>query len=148
MEDAGFGGLRTARWSRKKIRGVAKSVCAEFGVPPPTIRFVKMKYSGDCGGGLIRLSTENSRGSSPLVVLHELAHHILDCWVPLDPFEPHGPEFAGVLNDLLSVAGVVPYEGYRDMARKYGVAVLDTKKYTTPRQLYRAVLDRSRRMSV
>jgi hypothetical protein len=147
MEAAGLRGLEQARWSKKYIGTTVTKLASMMGIDAPKVRYVSMAYAGiyDPTGHAIELSTsKKSRGRSPLVVLHEMAHAVLGRWDPLDILDDHGPEFVGIYADLLAVTGLVPYHGFRVMCEHYGVEYLDTSRMHKPSTLHKAVVKRIR----
>lgn len=143
MEDHALNGLRWALWDREQIKVAARGFAEEFGVPEPRIIFTDIgSYAGDYVDGRIRLSTTR-RGRSPLVFMHELAHHVVDTWDPDSRLEGHGPEFAGVYGDILALSGLCPLEGFRAIARQYGVRVLDTSEADSIPKLRKLVYKRT-----
>ena len=142
MENRGLNGLQSCLWSRKDCTFAIRELSTYFKVPTPSVSFMDLgEYAGDYHKGKIRLSTTRG-GRSPLVCLHELTHHIVDVWDEESVLAPHGPEWAGVYGDVLAVAGVVPYEGFRSLSRQYGVYLVDTAKLTTVEELRASVFKR------
>jgi len=134
LEKKGFPGLHNATWSRSTIRSILKSVCQQFELDAPVLVYVnEPKWSGMYERHLesdwcrISLSTATPYGRSPMTIVHELAHHVLDRWDPDSRLTPHGPEFVGIYGDLLAITGLVPYAGFRAMAKAYKVGILDTE---------------------
>lgn len=150
MESAGLSGLLRAVWSRKDLREGLGALCKEFAVPVPFLAFEPMSdCAGKCetvklvGYSRITLSTALPAGRSPLVLVHEVAHHVLDFWDVEYKLAPHGPEFLGIYGDALAACGLVPYEGFRALARQYRVDILDTSLATTATKLRKLIKKRA-----
>lgn len=145
MESHGLPGLNRTKYTRKDTALLLSTLCKEFGVPEPKLRFVPApKWSGLWFPGGIHLSTDKRRsGRSPATLVHEFAHHVMAEWDPLDTLYPHGPEFVGIYGDCLAMAGLIPWNGWQDLCKQYGVECLDTATIRTVAGLKRAVKKRA-----
>jgi hypothetical protein len=150
MEKQGFPGLHRAMWSRPDIRATLRQLCKAFGVDAPHLAWAPSeKWSGlyerviDGDWSRITLSTVGPYGRSPMTIVHEVAHHVLDRWDAESKLAPHGPEFVGIYGDALAMCGLVPYSGFRDTALHFKVQILDTRECSSPAKLRRLVKKRA-----
>lgn len=150
MEKKGLPGLALAKYSRDNHRILLNRLCTEFGLDPPILTF---EARDDCAGlyqscaelkwAKITLSTAYKSGNSPLTLVHEIAHHVVDSWDPEGHLHPHGPEFVGVYGDALAMAGIVPWEGFRAMCARYKVECMDTVLASSPTKLRKLIKKRA-----
>jgi hypothetical protein len=134
MEKRGLPGLHVAKYSRANHRSLLASLSKEFGLRQPTLAFVNARlWAGqyqrchELDWARISLSTNYKSGTSPITLIHEFAHHVVDSWDENCDLYPHGPEFVGVYGDCLAMAGLVPYEGWRALCQRFKVDFLDTR---------------------
>jgi len=156
MEQRGLKGINQAYYKRSQLRKLLAQLSREFDLDPPILHFKRSTaWSGiyqlhrELGYAEIILSTSPDRsGLSPLTLVHEFAHHVIDSWAPSDKLQPHGAEFLGVYGDCCAMAGLVPYEGFRALCKQYKVDFLDTLLANTVPRLRKLVKKREAEASL
>ena len=110
-----------ARSSRQQLIDLAADVCKYYKVDPPSI-CVSRKQCPDNGYYVHQTITLTARrGDNPGVLLHELAHHLVD--EHYDNAEHHGPEFCAIYMHLLDKWAILPNEEFRRLAKKYKLRI-------------------------
>lgn len=145
MEYDGLPGLSRTRYTRADHSLLLTQMSAKFEIEPPTLRWVStVKYSGLWVDDRIELSTHARKsGRSPMTLIHEFSHHVMAQWDDEDILEGHGPEFVGVYGDCLAMAGLIPWHGWQELCKQYGVKCLDTKAIRTISGLRRTIKKRA-----
>lgn len=108
------------------LNEVAKHACKFYHVKPPTLtsyKFNSPDYFADCGDGVIRLNVNSDHSHNIFTLLHELAHHIIQCknFIVHD----HGPEWMSVYATLMAKYKMMPRDCVLLLASRYGVEVGD-----------------------
>lgn len=108
-----WGVSRTPRHLLKKL---AADVCKHYGVDPVRVVVSRkdVKHEGDYEDGLITLYAK--RGDNVGVLMHELAHHIVE--QAYEDVENHGPEFCRAYMNLLDEWAILPKMEFQRLARK------------------------------
>jgi hypothetical protein len=91
----------------------------------PTIRIVRRIKGGHAalyGEDLIELSREGE-GDNPMVLLHEVAHWLVDELYEGKEVQDHGPEFVAILMHLYDKYSLIPHEFFRVLARRHRVKI-------------------------
>lgn len=120
--EAEFNGWwRLVRSSRPTLIGLAASVCKYYRVDQVRVVVSRKRelHDGDYLHGVITLYA--GVGDNPGVLMHELAHHIVD--ELYDDAEHHGPEFMGIYMHLLDKCGFLPNEEFRRLSKKYKLKI-------------------------
>ena len=103
------------------LQTVADHACRKYyKVDPPEIKIVRRK-GAPFGWAIHSTIYLNAlwHGDNMAVLLHELAHHILEDEVDI---EDHGPEFVSIYIDLLDKYKMMPRECMELLCTKYGVS--------------------------
>lgn len=145
MEYKGLPGLSRAIYVRKDHAELLQKMSKAFGVEQPILRWSKeAEWSGMWMGGVITLSSHPRKsGRSPITLIHEFAHHVIDQWDEHGVLHDHGPEFVGVYGDALGMAGLIPWHGWQHLCKQYGVKCIDTASIRTINGLEKAVKKRA-----
>lgn len=145
MENEGLPGLSRSKFSRADHATLLKKMAQQFDIEAPTLRWVAHeKFSGLWIDHRIELSTNPHRsGRSPMTLIHEFSHHVMAQWDEEDVLEGHGPEFASVYGDCLAMAGLIPWHGWQELCKQYGVKCLDTRAIRTISGLRRVIKKRA-----
>lgn len=119
--EAEFNGWwRMTRSTRSTLLGLVTAVCKYYRVDEPRL-ILSRKNDGDDGDYLHGEIALYACGQNPGVLLHELAHHIVD--ELYEGVENHGPEFCAVYMHLLDKWSFLPHEEFRRLAKKYKVVI-------------------------
>jgi hypothetical protein len=125
VESEFSGAWKYARTSRELLEGLITQVGNYYGIAVthhPVLKIVQRLKGGHAGeqwADDIRLSREGD-GQNPMVLLHELAHWLVDELYG-DTVEDHGPEFAAIQMHLFDKWSIIPHQCYRLLAKKYRV---------------------------
>jgi hypothetical protein len=121
MEAEYNGWWRMVRSPRHCLEDLVTAVCKYYKceVPRLVVSRKKMSYEGDYADRVITLYA--GMGDNPGVLLHELAHHLVDEFYP--EAQNHGPEFCAIYMHLLDKWGFLPNEEFRRLAKKYKVRI-------------------------
>ncbi len=120
MEHAVLAGHFHSKVKLAKLRSLAKTVCKDYQVPKIRIHVRHHKEDAGCYWyGYTSIFLESSAGMNMMILLHELAHHIVANKHP--KAHPHGPRWMRIYADLLDKNGLVPLAGMRAACRKYKV---------------------------
>ena len=128
MEGDEFGRHAWHRAKRADLRKWNREMARLLSVPEPKLRF------GDCGASYAAeydSSTSTIRMSHKgrpclLLLCHEFAHHVEFLQRPNAP--DHGPHFCRTYMTLLDRMRLIPEEGFRAAARRYGVKIARLKR--------------------
>jgi len=146
MEWHGLHGLASVRTSRSHLFAVARSVCVLYEIPLPQIRFEAAKQWDGMYTTMpacrVTLSTARAGGLSPLTMLHELAHYVINLNDPTSRLPDHGPEFVGVYGHMVESAWLIPRGSWEPLCRQFGVRGLRLAR-RTPASLQRLVKKRA-----
>lgn len=149
MEKRGLPGLSRCQFTRKDHATLTRELCRAFDIDQPQIaltpatNFAGLYVPGDEGEARIYLSTKYASGRSPMTLVHELAHHVVYRADPDEHLAPHGQEFVGIYGDMLSMAGLIPWSGWRSLCESYKVRCVDTDAIRTTQGLQRLVKKRA-----
>lgn len=122
MEHAAFEGHYFSKVKLAKLRSVAKAVCREYDVPKIRIHVRHHNIEAGCYWyGYTSIFLESSAGMNMMILLHELAHHIVANKHP--KAQAHGPIWVRIYANLLDAKGLVPLAGMRAVCRKYKVKI-------------------------
>ncbi len=122
MEKSIVGWCVNTSTSRESMLDVIKHACKYYKVPAPRLKLVKQvgQPFGWCIEGAIELNRA-WHGNNMGVMLHELAHHIIDETAP--DAETHGPTFMEVYAYLLDKYKMLPRVCLDALAEQYDVQV-------------------------
>lgn len=109
------------RSSRAALNDIAEAVCKYYRIDAPRIIISRKSatYDGEYLHGEITLYA--GRGDNPGVLMHELAHHVID--ELYEDVESHGQEFVAVYMHLLDNWGFLPHQEFRRLAKKYKLRI-------------------------
>lgn len=122
MERAIVGWCVNTHMKRNDLLDVIEHACKKYDITPAELKIVRSKQRvfGWSLHGTITLNTK-WHGDNLGVLLHELAHHIVD---ELELEGPsHGPQFVRIYGELLDQYKVLPYFLWLALCEKYEVEV-------------------------
>ena len=128
MENEAIGARRHMRLKPSAIEKLVRSVCRNYGVKPPKVRWKYLgKWAAEWDNDRINLNPSKGTSRDILTVTHELAHHIHYC-ISLGKSEeqqPHGPQFMACHISILDTCRIIPVVGMRAICKKWKVAFCD-----------------------
>jgi len=110
------------RSPRDKLLDYVTAVCKYYGVEEPKV-VISRRKEVNCDGDYLHsvITLYVGRGDNPGVLMHELAHHVID--ELYEDVEAHGPEFCAVYMHLLDKWCFLPNEEFRRLAKKYKLRI-------------------------
>lgn len=120
MESYAFWGHTHHKMPLKQLRATADQICQRLGVPKVTVTIRRWeRCHASYGDGAIQLDPD--KGRNALSLAHELAHHVTHHQHPRAAL--HGPTWARCYGRLLDALYLVPFDGFKTVARRYKVRV-------------------------
>ncbi len=120
MESYAFWGHTHHKMPLKQLRATADRICRQLSVPRVKVTIRRWEENhGSYMDDAIWLDPD--KGQNALSLAHELAHHITAHQHPRATL--HGPTWVRCYGRLLDALYLVPFEGFRAVARKYRVRV-------------------------
>lgn len=134
MENEAIGACKAYRLSKASIRSMIKSVCSNYGVPPPVVKWADLghwaaEWRSTPSTGYIGITFNTKKGTArdALTVTHELAHHVhyhlsAGAWVKQ---QSHGPQFMACHMSILDARRMIPVLGMRAICKAWDVKYED-----------------------
>lgn len=141
MEHEALGARGYEGLPRDGVLQFVAGTCRSLRVPLATVQFKNIgAWSGDYGGGLVRINPTRKGAMCLLTIAHELGHHVHAMLAPDNDDEPHGPQFMAAYMAVLDNGRILPVVGMRAICDHYKIKYNDPGTRNSLRALRRAVL--------
>lgn len=123
MENEFLGWSYWSRSTREQLDTFTARVCKYYKVHPPRLVVTSKGCNGHYGDyGQDTIYLYRGRGENVAVLLHELAHYLVDEFYG-ESVQDHGPEFCAIYMHLLDKYEFLPHQEFRRLAGKYRVQI-------------------------